>query len=160
MRDSFKIWWRTRTLREQKLLLAMGALAIVVLAWLLVVRPLNDALSEARERHGAAALALAEARAQAAMVSGLENARPADLGGPLDSLLMQTASEAGFQVARIDRAGAYQATLAIDAVRPQAFFGWVNQMESGRGLIVERLRATTNSDQTLAVEVTFRARSG
>jgi hypothetical protein len=33
-------------------------------------------------------------------------------------------------------------------------------METSRGLVVERLRATANSDQTLSVQVTFRARSG
>ena len=50
MRDGFKLWWRTRTLREQRLLLALAGIAAIVLAWLLVVRPLGDALSEARER--------------------------------------------------------------------------------------------------------------
>jgi hypothetical protein len=53
-----------------------------------------------------------------------------------------------------------QATMAFEAVRPQAFFAWVRRVESDRGLIVERLSATTNSDQTLAAEITFRARGG
>jgi general secretion pathway protein M len=160
MNEGLKLWWRTRTLREQRLLLAMSGLAAVVLLWLLVIRPVNDALSEARERHGAAVLALAEARAQATAIGTLQERRPASLGAPLDAILNQSATEAGFPVARVEREGINQATLVIESVRPQAFFAWVNRMEEDQGLIVERLSARTNSDQTLGVEITFRAREG
>ncbi|HEY0446639.1 MAG TPA: type II secretion system protein GspM [Allosphingosinicella sp.] len=160
MNETMRDWWRTRTLREQRLLLAMFGLSAVVLAWLLVIRPLNDALSRARERHGEAVLQLAEARAQVRTVAGLEQSAAPPLTAPLDTLLNQSATEAGFPVARVDREGVNQATLVVPAVRPQAFFGWVGQMEARERLIVERLTATTNSDQTLSVTVTFRARGG
>ena len=160
MTESFKSWWRTRTLREQRLLLAMFGLMAVVLAWLLIIRPLNDALSEARERHGDAARAVAEARAQVDLIEKLQQAPATPLGGPLDAVVSQSATEAGFTVSRVEREGANSATMVVDAVRPQAFFGWLDQMETSRGLIVERLRATAHSDRTLSVQVTFRARSG
>ena len=160
MNENLKRWWQGRTLREQRLLLALGGVASFVFVWLLVIRPLSDSLSEARERHGEAVIALAEARAGAAMLQTAETDRPPPLSAPLDSLLNQSATEAGFQVNRIDRLGPNQATVVIDAARPQAFFGWVNQMENERGLIVERLTATTNADQTLSVQATFRARAG
>ena len=153
-------WWRTRTLREQRLLLAMLALLALVLAWLLVIRPVSDALSRARERHSDAVVAAAEARAQVEALRGLQRQAPTALAGPLDATLNQSATEAGFTVSRIEREAANRATVVLDAVRPQAFFGWVDQMENGRGLAVERLTATTNSDQTLAVQVTFTARGG
>jgi len=159
MIHALKSWWRTRTVREQRLLLLMGALAALTLSWLLVIRPLGDAMSDARERHGRAVVALAEVRAQAALVAQLQTAQPVALAQPLDLLLARAASEAGFQVTRIDRQGSVQATMFIDAVRPQAFFGWVGQMESSQGLIVERLNAIPNRDQTLSVDVTFRVRS-
>ncbi len=160
MSGTFNSWWRTRTVREQRLLLAMFAILAIVLIWLLIVRPLGDALSRARERHGAAAQAVAEARAQAALIRQLEQKAPAALGLPLDALISQSATEAGFPVTRVERDGAAIATFVSASVRPQAFFAWVEQMESARGLVVERLSATTNSDQTLSVQVTFRARSG
>ena len=160
MSDSLKTWWRTRTLREQRLLLAMFGLAAIVFAWLLVIRPLSDALSRARERHGEAVLALAEARSQAAAIMRLEQAPAAALTAPLDSLLNGSATEAGFTVNRVEREGGNQATVVLQSARPQAFFTWVNQMEEQNRLIVERLNATTNADQTIAVTVTFRARGG
>jgi general secretion pathway protein M len=160
MRDAVQEWWRTRSLREQRLLLVMFGLLFIVIAWLLVIRPLGDALSQARERHGRAVLAVAEARARAQAISGLETTAPARPNVPLDMLISRSATEAVFPVTGIEREGAGRATMTIQSVRPQAFFGWVNQMETRSGLIVERLSATTNSDQTLAVTITFRARGG
>ena len=51
----------------------------------------------------------------------------------------------------------FGATVAIDAARPQALFGWLVRLEES-GLLVERLRAQANSDRTLAVEAVLRAR--
>lgn len=159
MTDRLKIWWKGRSPREQRLLLVMAALAAILIAWLLVFRPLGNALSDAKERHASAMVALAEARAQADVIRQAEDEAPAALGMPLDVLLSQAAAEAGFPVARLERQGSKQATMTIEAVRPQAFFGWIGELES-RGLIVERLTATTNSDQTLGVQFTLRARGG
>ena len=158
MSESFKLWWRGRTSREQRLMLAMFALLGLVLVWLLIVRPLGDARSRAYERYADAALALAEARAQARLISTFERSAPASLGEPIGDLLSRSATEAGFPIARLEPEGPNQATLVLASVRPQAFFGWVAQMESSRGLIVERLNATTNSDRTLSVQITFRGR--
>ena len=157
MNDTARTWWRTRTLREQRLLLAMAGLLFLVLSWLLVIRPLNDALAAARERHGTAVLARAEAKERAALNAAPANRTVLDLrGGTLETLLSGTAREAGIPVARVTREGNAQATAVVDAVRPQALFAWVRQMES-RGLHIERLRTTANSDQTIAAEITFLA---
>lgn len=160
MNENFRTWWQGRTLREQRMLLAMFGLAAVVLAWLLIIRPLSDALSAARERHSEAVVALADVRAQVAAIGAAQQpAATASLSGPVEVIVRESAEAAGFPVTRINAVGAGQASVIIDAVRPQAFFGWVAQMES-RGLIVDRLSANPNGDQTLSVNVTFRARGG
>ena len=159
MSERIKIWWGTRTLREQRLLLAMFSLLAIVLLWAAIVQPIADALSRARERHGAAAQALAEVRAQADLISNLERRASPVLSAQIDALISRSATEAGFPITRLERESANLATLASNSVRPQAFFAWVEQMENSSGLTVERLSATTNSDQTLTVPITFRARS-
>jgi general secretion pathway protein M len=159
MNESLKSWWRTRSPREQQLILAASALLAIVLFWLVIVRPLGDALSRSKERHGRAAQALAEVRAQVALIERLERRATPALGMPLEVLISQAATEAGFPVTRVQPEGPSVATFVSNSVRPQAFFTWVGLMETTRGLSVERLSATTNSDQTLTVEVTFRARS-
>jgi len=154
MSENFAFWWRARSPRERGLLLVMAALAAIVLGWLLVVRPLTDALDAAKARHGAAVVALAEARARAGAARGGAGAAPSL---PVDSLIGRTASEAGFIGARIAAQGPARATVAIDAARPQALFGWLVRLEQS-GLVVERLRAQANSDRTLNVEAALRAR--
>lgn len=158
MRAALKSWWRERTEREQRLLAVMVALLALVLAWLLLVRPLADELDEAKRRHGEAVTALAQARARA-QAPGLAPATEAAAGAPLpiDSHLSRTATEAGFTGARIAAQGPARATFAIDAARAPALFGWVRELEQ-TGIVVETLRARSNGDRTLAVEAVFRAR--
>ena len=158
MKAGFESWWRLRSEREQRLLLVMFVLLALVLAWLLVVRPLADALDSARRRHDEAVTALAEARARAGAIGAAPVvAAPATAPLPVDSYLGRTATEAGFTGARIVAQGPARATVAIDAARPQAFFAWVRALEQN-GLVVESLRARANGDRTLAIEAAFRAR--
>jgi general secretion pathway protein M len=143
-------WWALRSPRERMLLGVMFALIGLLLAWLAVVRPLADALDAAKARHGVAVVALAEARAHR------QPAATARAAGPADAIVAQTASQAGFTSARIASQGPARATAAIEAARPQALFGWIAEMER-RGLVVERLAARANADQTLTAEVGVRA---
>lgn len=154
MTESLAFWWRARSPRERGLLTAMAALGAVVLGWLLVVQPLSDALEAQKARHGAAVIALAEARARLEGGGGFTGAVAAL---PVDSLVGQAATEAGFVGARIRAQGPARAIVAIDAARPQAMFGWLVRLERS-GLVVERLHAQANSDRTLSVEASLRAR--
>jgi general secretion pathway protein M len=156
MNEALASWWRLRSAREQGLLLVMFGLFALVLVWLLVVRPLSDALDSAKRRHGEAVTALAEARARAG-AAPLATAPTATAPLPVDAYLGRTATEAGFTGARIVAQGPAGATVAIDAARPQAFFAWVRLMEQN-GLVVESLRARANDDRTLAIEAALRAR--
>jgi len=148
------LWWAERSARERRLILVMLALAVIVLGWLMVVRPLSDALDAAKTRHAAAVVALGEARARLGQNAGPRAMAPTL---PVDSVIGRTASEAGFPAARIAGLGPTRASVAIDAARPQALFAWILRLEQS-GLIVERLRARANSDRTLAAEIALRAR--
>lgn len=149
-------WWRERSRREQGLVLVMLGLAVLVLGWLLVVRPLSDSLDAAKTRHAAAVLALGEARAREDRMGA--PARAVSPALPVDSLIGRTATDAGFPGARIAGQGPARATVAIDAARPQALFGWLVRLEQ-QGLVVERFHALANSDRTISAEATLRARA-
>ncbi len=135
MTADLRRWWAGRTSRERTLLSAMFVLAALVLAWLLLVRPLNAGLADARARHDLAVLNLAEVRAQAAAIRRIEGRRSPTLAEPLDALISRAATEAGFQPPAVTMEGPDRASLSLPAVRPQAFFGWLGQME-GRGVMV------------------------
>ncbi len=145
-----RLYWAQRSLREQRLLIVMIALLVLVLGWLLVARPLIHALDEAKLRHGEAVIAVAEARTQANrdLSSGNRVAPPAE---PIAGLVRRTAAEAGFGTARIAGQGPNRAGVAIDSARAQAFFAWIEGLER-QGVKVERLRASPNPDRTLATE--------
>lgn len=149
--------WLARTPRERWLLGVMLALVALVLAWLVILRPLGDLLSAARQRHGEAVTALAEARSQAAAIGALERNRPPLLEGPADATIAAAAAAAGFQLSGIQAEGPGRASLAIGAARPQALFGWIGQLEA-QGYIVERLTVSSNPDRTLSAQILFRAR--
>ncbi|MDB5684066.1 MAG: ral secretion pathway protein [Sphingomonas bacterium] len=153
-------WWRLRDRREQRLLLIMIALFVIVFAWLGVVRPLGDRLADARERHGRAVLALAAAQDQAERIVALQRSARPPQGLPVGELVSRAAAEAGFTAATVTPAGATAAAVSIPAVRTQAFFAWVADLQRRYGLIVQQLSARTNSDATLAVEVSVRGRAG
>ncbi|WP_238995435.1 type II secretion system protein M [Sphingomonas solaris] len=154
-----RLWWRLRSPREQRMLLVMAALVGITLAWLLVVRPVDDGLADVRARHARAVLDLAAARGQAERIADLEKRGPPPPEAPLATAIGQRAAAAGFATARIIPDGANRVSVAIDAARAQALFGWIADLERRDGLIVERLTARTNSDATLAAEATLRLRS-
>ena len=60
MSARLKAQWLARTPRERWLLGVMFALLALVLVWFLILRPLGDMLSAARERHGLAVAGLEE----------------------------------------------------------------------------------------------------
>lgn len=159
MSARLKALWLARTPRERWLLGVMIALVTLVLVWLLILRPLSDMLSAARQRHGEAVAALAEARAQAAAIAALERSRPAPFEGPIDTALSAAASEAGFQLSGVQPEGPGRVSIAIGAAKPQALFGWIAAIEA-QGYIVQSLTASSNPDRTLSAQILFRARGG
>ena len=159
MSARLKALWLARTPRERWLLGVMLALVALVLVWLVILRPLGDLLSAARQRHGEAAAALAETRSQAAAIAALERNKPAPFAGPIDTAVAAAASDAGFQLSGVQPEGPGRVSIAIGAAKPQALFGWVAALEA-QGYIVQSLTATSNPDRTLSAQILFRARGG
>ncbi len=159
MSARLKTLWLARTPRERWLLGVMLALVALVLIWLLLLRPLSDMLSTARQRHGEAVAALAEARSQAAAIAALERNRPAPFAGPIDTAVAAAASDAGFQLSGVQPEGPGRVSIAIGAAKPQALFGWIAALEA-QGYIVQSLSASSNPDRTLSAQILFRARGG
>jgi general secretion pathway protein M len=151
-------WWHERTPREQRLLLAMLAVAALLGGWLLVVRPLSDALDSAKQRHGEAVIALAEARGRAELRRRASAQAGPPVPLPVEALVARSASDAGFTGARVAGQGPERATVAIEAARAPALFAWVRGLEQS-GLVVDSLRARANGDRTLSADIALRARA-
>jgi len=160
MKDRLRPWWQGRSRREQRLLFVLVVVAVAMLGWLLVIRPLDQALAVAKERLNDAAIPLSGTRARAEALAALQSNRLPALSAPLATLVSQAATEAGFTISRLDGSADGGATLVLAAARPQALFAWLSDMERRHPIRVSQLTASTNTDQTLSVQVTFRGRSG
>ncbi|NNM77899.1 type II secretion system protein M [Sphingomonas sp. ID1715] len=156
MTARFMAWWRERSLREQRLLLIMFALLGLTILWLGIYRPVESALSAARERHQQAVIALGEVHAQSDALRAFGGSPAAS--GPLAPIVTQAATEAGFANAVVAAQGERRVSISIPAARPAPVLGWIAGLEA-RGIVVERLTARANSDPTLTVDATLAAGS-
>jgi general secretion pathway protein M len=156
MTERFRLWFAQRSLREKRLLIVMVALAAVTLVWALIIRPVNDGLSSARERHQDAVILLADTQARVKAVAAIAQ-HPTSIAAPLDAIIRDRANEAGFALTSVTADGPNRVQIAIATARPGALFGWIAQLESG-GIIVESLATADNGDKTVSAQISFRVR--
>ncbi|MEG3085806.1 type II secretion system protein GspM [Sphingomonas sp. PB4P5] len=153
----FKLWFDGRSLREKRLLLAMAGLAALTLIWAAIILPVTDGLSSAKERHAGAVVRLGETQARLAVLQDLQRDRPAPLGGPLDAIIRTRANDAGFPLSVATPMGNDRVQIAITSARPGALLAWIGELER-TGILVDSLNMTNNGDQTVAAQMTLKAR--
>lgn len=157
MIDQMQSWFQSRSLREQRLLLAMLALLALTIVWAGIILPVSDALSSARTRHDAAVVVLAETEARVHAVKALERDRPGALGAPLDTVIRDRANAAGFALATVTRVGDNGVQIGIGSARPGALMAWVAGLEDD-GILVDTLTLTDNGYKTVAAQISLRVR--
>ncbi|KKC26905.1 type II secretion system protein GspM [Sphingomonas sp. SRS2] len=150
MIDATMAWWRERTPREHGLLILLAVIAVPLIAFYGVARPIGHAIERAQLARDADARALADVLLMAGKIRAAD--RPARNPAPVERLVAGEAERAGFTVTGVTRDGD-GALLVIAAVRPQPFFAWLAAMKARRGLFVTRLSARANDDKTLTVSV-------
>lgn len=146
--------WVMLTVRERALIAVMLVLLAVVLAWLAIVRPVEDGLARARAEHG---IAVDRTGRIAALAEALKRTRgaPARIEGALDQVVGQSAAEAGFTLDTAVSQGPDRLTIAIGAARPAALFAWLAALEA-RGIAVETVVVEPGASNTVSVRATFR----
>jgi general secretion pathway protein M len=150
-------WWTQLSRREQILVAVMLALLTGIGLWLGVLRPLAAMREEIATRQVAATAAIDEVTAMGRQIkSARAEAVPAL---PLLERVKVSADAAGLTLEQLQKAGDGSVTLRIAAVRSPALLGWLGELETRQGIIVERLSAVRNDDATLAVDLAFRNRS-
>ena len=148
MTATVRDWFLARTQREQRLVLLMLAIALSVLAWLLVVRPLSGAYDDALRDHLAAidrhgrVLALAEA-AKATPARRVE-ANKADL----QLIVTQAASEAGITLQAATPSGPNAVDVTVAGGRATILGQWLAQFEAN-GIAVRQMSMTPLPDGTV-----------
>ena len=148
MTATVRVWFLGRTQREQRLVLLMLAIALPVLAWLLVVRPLTVAYDEALDDHLAAidrhgrVSALAEAAK--AMPARRIEANKVDL----QLIVTQAATQAGIALQAANPNGPDSVDVTVAGGRATALGQWLAQFEA-RGIAVQQMTMSPLPDGTV-----------
>jgi general secretion pathway protein M len=149
----FRTWFDGRSRREKWMILVMLALLGITLVWAIVL-PIDDALSSARRRNADAAIRLAQTRAQVDAVKALRRARPEAPATPIDALVRESASAAGFALDSVAVDGA-RLRVHLNSARGGALLAWLGELE-GQGVLVDQLNVTDAGNHNVAADITFR----
>ncbi|MBD7940750.1 type II secretion system protein GspM [Brevundimonas guildfordensis] len=142
--DSGVAWWDGRSVRERRMLAAMGALVLGVVVWLAVVRPLDGWKADQVRARVAAERQLLQVQTAAAQ----RGARPTE-AVDLQALVATTASAAGVQPT-LGMSEGGRLGFRLERVTTAQAFGWLAALEAG-GARIEELGVVENADGTLGV---------
>lgn len=148
-----KTWFDGRSRREKWMILFMLALLAVTAVWIIVL-PIDEALSSARRRNVDAAIRLAQTRGQVDAVKALRRARPEVLADPIDAIVRQSASSAGFALDSVAVDGV-RLRVHLNSARGGALLAWLGELEE-KGVLVDQLNVTDAGSHTVAADITFR----
>ena len=149
-------WFDGRSLREKRLVLIAGALAVLALLWGGVIRPVGDALSSERERYADAVRRLGSTEARVDAVAEIARRHAVPTGAIADTV-RAAAGQAGFALTSLDPVGPDAVKVGIQSARPAALAAWLAQLETS-GVLVTSAALTNNGDRTVGVALTFAAR--
>ncbi|GGI84121.1 hypothetical protein GCM10007973_20830 [Polymorphobacter multimanifer] len=147
--SALPLWWRLRSRREQRLLLALAAVALPVLLWLLVLRPIEAARTAAEADLATATSDLASIRALAPAFSA-----PRTAGGALLPRVEAGLAAAGLTATSLDSTGNGRVTLRLAAARAQVLLRLVAGFEA-EGLLVTSLSTSRNEDTSVSAVLTL-----
>lgn len=146
-------WWRGRSQREQILLGIMIALFLIVFGWLAILRPIEAGLATAKKDNALAVERLERVRRDASALKS-KMVYAADTA---QAIVSRSANEAGFSPTRLDPQPGNRVIIALSSAKPIALIKWLKALDA-QGVLVEQISLRPNSDTTLAVDATLRAR--
>jgi general secretion pathway protein M len=135
MIETLRTLWHERSPRERIMLSVMFALLALTILWFGVIAPTISGLEAAKARHNRAVVAVASVQGKAALLKRLNETPPPPLGAPV----------AGF-------------VKLIVSAKPAAFFKWIGSLDQ-KGVFVDQITVRTNSDATIGVDATLKARA-
>lgn len=147
MIDSVRGWWAGRSLREQRLLMVMGALIAGIVLWFGVITPALAWRSGAADRRAEAEADLALIEAGAARLAG----GPSSMGADQVQAAARRAADAGGVNAVFnpldDGVG-----FSVNGASTATLFGWLAALHSDHGIEVRVLTVSENADATVNAE--------
>ncbi|GAB3310402.1 type II secretion system protein GspM [Haliea atlantica] len=154
-------WFEQRPLREQALLLLMGAALFLWILYTLVWSPLDQRRDQLRQQNLAAVEALSRVDA---MVSELQSLRENGAGaGPrernLAALVNRGTQRLGLPVSRLQPGARGDLQVRLESAPFDSLVIWLHELEQREGLLIAEL-AVTPAGQPGRVDATLRVSEG
>lgn len=148
-----KAWFASLSQREQRLIALMGAIAVPVLLWLAVWRPLSNAHEAALDDYR---LALDRHGRIAAMTGNPAGEVPPApvIDGSLASWLLAHASERGMVLASQEDVAANRADVTLGTASASEAARWLTALEA-EGLRVEAIELTPSANGGVDMSATI-----
>ena len=150
-------WYMGRTVRERWLIALMLAIAVPLLCYVGIYRPLTQAIERAEQRHDAAVQQHGLILARLAQLDQAQRPGvPAPPAGsaPLSLRVTEAAALAGVSLSGNEPRGAGSALITLAPSAPTAALGWLRQLEE-QGIIVRELTITPQPDGQVVTTATL-----
>ena len=144
--------------REKILVSVAGALTTIVIIVFLIAMPLLDGINNKQKEYIAALERRAQLEVHIAAMQGAKAVRY-DSSSPLQTLISQSAAEAGFALDRVDAPSAGTVDIAMAQARPQALMAWLNDWEA-RGVSVQKIDIKAANNGTVSVTASLKRPGG
>jgi general secretion pathway protein M len=152
-------WFEALSLREKVLVGVAAILSVLLVAIYGVYFPLTTSIQEKRVAYREAL----ERRVAVEAMVAQPNQKPraaavTATSGPLEQVVNQRATEAGFALEKADAAGNGRVAIAMAQARPAALMKWLAELEL-EGVVAEQIEVKAGSAGTVSVSATL-ARGG
>ncbi len=158
MIEPLQAWWIERSGREQVLLGVMGFLLIATAGVYGFWKPLRASQRAADARLERAVAVRSGVESRIAMLAD-GDAHPPVETAPVADIIVQTAGEIGFDIARPNADSQGRVVFDIASARAQALWMLVGRLDR-QGVFVESAQIAPKSDSTLSVTLALRKRGG
>ena len=154
-------WFMGRTERERWLIALMLAIAVPMLIYFAVYRPLTQSIERAQQRHVEAVRTHGLVLARIAQLNSAQRPTLAPTGGSNASLSLrvtEAAALAGVSLSANEPRGEGSATITLAPAVPTSALRWLRQLET-QGIIVRELSVTPQPGGLVVATATL-SRSG
>ena len=148
-------WFDRLSLREKVLVSVAAILSALLVAIYGIYLPLTNSIHEKRVEYREALERRVAIEAMAAQANQKRTGSVvADISGPLEQVVNQRATEAGFALEKADAAGNGRVSISMAQARPAALMKWLTELEMA-GIVTEQIEVKAGSAGTVSVNATL-----
>ena len=158
MTQMIKQWWTDRSIREQVLLASLSLIAVLLIAFQFVVRPLVEYRAAAAAANQEAMAYLKDVESSAATIIGLQDLIRIDVDADIQTMrtaVSTAARDAGIAITRLQPITSGGLDVWLDNAESTSLFNWTVSLHEKYGIGVTRASIQRNDDATVRAQISL-----